>query len=66
MSHGVVVRAYGAKLDQLRGDAYRVARDNKSDWWAEPGDKGTKVCFENAKAKESFTAVCEREKVQYT
>jgi hypothetical protein len=66
MSHCVVVRTYGGKLDQLRGEAYRIARDNNIDWWAEAADTGTKFCFENAKAKASFGAACERENVQYT
>jgi hypothetical protein len=66
MAHCVEVRARGAKLDQLRGEAYRVACDNKTDWWAEASDKATKFCFDNANAQASFAAVCDREKVQYT
>jgi len=31
MSHCIVVRTYGEKLDQLRGAAYRIARDNNAD-----------------------------------
>jgi hypothetical protein len=66
MSHCVVVRAYGGKLDRLRGAAYRIARDNNTDWWAEAAGSGTKFCFEDAKAKVSFSAICERENVQHT
>ena len=62
----VLVVKRGGKLDQLRGEAYRIARDNNTDWWAEAADTGTKFCFENANAKASFRAVCERENVHYT
>ena len=66
MTHCVVVRAHGKKLDRLRADASRVARERKTDWWVEATDKGTAFCFEDANAKTSFSALCERDNVQYT
>jgi hypothetical protein len=66
MPHCVVVRAYGEKLDHLRGEANRIARNNKSDWWAETTEKGTSFCFADINAKSLFTAICERENIQLT
>ena len=50
-TNGLIVRASGRKLDQLRGDASRIAKGNKVDWWIEQADKGTRFCFEDVKAK---------------
>ena len=47
MHYCVVVRAQGKELDYLRGAAYRVSRDAKTDWYAEPRDLGTAFCFED-------------------
>lgn len=55
----LIVRAYGRKLDQLRGEASRIAKGNKVDWWIEQADKGTRSCFEDAEAKKSFASICE-------
>ena len=48
MNYCVVVQARGKELDYLRGEAYRVARDASTDWYAEPRDLDTAFCFENA------------------
>ena len=48
MDYCVVVQAHGKELDYLRGEAYRVARDARTDWCAEPRKLGTAFCFENA------------------
>jgi hypothetical protein len=66
MIYCVVVRAHGSQLDRLRGDAARIARDQKTDWWVETNDKGTAFCFEDANAKIAFNAVCDRDNIQYT
>lgn len=58
-TNGLIVRASGRKLDQLRGDASRIAKGNKVDWWIEQADKGTRFCFEDAEAKKSFASICE-------
>ena len=55
----LIVRAYGKRLDQLRGEASRIAKGSKVDWWIERADKGTRFCFEDAEAKKSFAAICE-------
>jgi len=65
MRHCVVVSASGGKLDHLRGEANRIARNNKSDWWAETTDEGTSFCFADVNAKSLFTAICERENIQF-
>ena len=51
MNFCVVVQARGKELDYLRGEAYRVARDASTDWYAEPRDLGTAFCFENANVR---------------
>lgn len=66
MTHCVIVRAHGRELARLRGDASRVARERKTDWWVEATDKGTAFCFEDANAKTSFSAVCEKDSIQFT
>ena len=52
MNYCVVVHTVGKELDNLRGDAYRVARDASTDWYAEPRDLGT--AFENANVRTRF------------
>jgi len=64
MSYGVVIEIRGKELDQLRGEAYRVARDAKTDWY-EPRDTGTAFCFENADVRDRFCSICEKENVAY-
>jgi hypothetical protein len=55
----LIVRAYGSQLDQLRGEASRISRGQKTDWWVERGDKGARFCFESAEAKRAFASICE-------
>ena len=55
----LIVRAYGRQLDQLRGEASRIARGSEIDWWIEQADKGARFCFENAEAKEVLASICE-------
>ena len=64
MSYCVVIEKRGKELDQLRGEAYRVARDAKTDWY-EPRDTGTAFCFENADVRDRFCSICEKENVSY-
>jgi hypothetical protein len=59
MTNCVIVRAYGRQLDQLRGEASRISRANKIDWWIERGDQGTRFCFEDAETKKAFASICE-------
>jgi hypothetical protein len=66
MNYCVVVHARGKELDYLRGEAYRVARDASTDWYAEPRDLGTAFCFENANVRTWFCAICAKENVDYT
>ena len=56
----LIVKAYGRQLDQLRGEASRIARGSKIDWWIEQGDKGTRFCFEHLEAKKAFASICEK------
>ena len=64
MAHCVIVRAYGRQLDQLRGEASRISRGHKVDWWIEHGGKGTQFCFEDARAKKMFASICDDFAVQ--
>ncbi|WP_369723075.1 hypothetical protein AB8Z38_03040 [Bradyrhizobium sp. LLZ17] len=59
----LIVRAYGRKLDHLRGEASRIAGGSKADWWVERADKGTRFCFDDAAAKNSFALICENSAV---
>ncbi|MGY4285045.1 hypothetical protein ACVWXO_005368 [Bradyrhizobium sp. LM2.7] len=61
----IVVHASGRLLDQLRGEASRVSRANKVDWWMERGDKGTHFCFEDAETKMAFASICENLAISY-
>ncbi len=58
MADCVIVRAYGRQLDQLRGEASRISRGHKVDWWIERGDRGTRFCFESDEAKKAFASTC--------
>jgi hypothetical protein len=51
-------------LDQLRGEAARISRGHKVDWWVERDDEGTRFCFEDAGAKKAFASFCEKFAVQ--
>ncbi|WP_247338155.1 hypothetical protein [Bradyrhizobium sp. CW4] len=55
----LIVRAAGRQLDLLRGEASRIAKSNKVDWWIDRAEVGTRFCFEDAKAKESFALTCD-------
>jgi hypothetical protein len=63
--HCLIVRAYGRQLDQLRGEASRIAKGNKIDWWIERSDQGTYFCFEDADGKKTFAAICEHFAIPY-
>jgi hypothetical protein len=65
MDYCVVVQAHGRELDRLRGEAYRVSRDARADWYVEPRSSGTAFCFENADVRTRFCAVCAKENVAY-
>ncbi|BAR53470.1 hypothetical protein NK6_282 [Bradyrhizobium diazoefficiens] len=45
-------------MDLLRGEASRIAKGSKIDWWIDRADAGTRFCFEDAKAKEIFASTC--------
>ena len=65
MDYCVVVQVRGKQLDQLREEAYRVSRDARTDWYAEPRDLGTAFCFEEANVRSRFCAICVKENVTY-
>jgi hypothetical protein len=50
----LIVRAAGKQLDLLRGEASRIAKENKVDWSIDRADVGTVFCFEDSKAKDAF------------
>jgi len=66
MNYCVVVQARGKELDQLRGEAYRVSRDARVDWYVEPRDSGTAFCFENVDVRTRFCAICAKYNVACT
>jgi hypothetical protein len=55
----LIVRAAGRQLDLLRGEAPRIAKGNKVDWWIDYSDVGIRFCFEDAKVKEAFAKLCD-------
>jgi hypothetical protein len=59
MADCVIVRTYGRQLDQLRGEASRISRANKIDWWIERDVRGTRFCFEDVETKRAFVSICE-------
>ena len=63
MNYCVVVQASGKELDYLRGEAYRVARDASTDWYAEPRNVGTAFCF--ADVSTWLCAICATEHIDY-
>ena len=63
MNYCVVVHARGKELDYLRGEAYRVARDASTDWYAEPRNVGTAFCF--ADVSTWLCAICATEHIDY-
>jgi len=66
MTYCIVVKASGRELDRLRTHAAHIARDQKSDWSVETTEKGKAFCFEHANARASFSAVCERDNIQFS
>jgi hypothetical protein len=65
MDYCVVVQVRGKELDQLREEAYRVSRDARTDWYAEPRDSGTAFCFENADVRTRFCVICTNENIDF-
>ncbi|WP_246649526.1 hypothetical protein [Bradyrhizobium canariense] len=55
----LIVRAAGRQLDLLRGEASRIAKGSNADWWIDQAEVGTRFCFEDTKAKESFALACD-------
>ncbi|WP_314946407.1 hypothetical protein [Bradyrhizobium cosmicum] len=55
----LIVHAAGKQLDLLRGEASRIAKASKVDWSSDRADVGTRFCFEDAKAKETFASACD-------
>jgi hypothetical protein len=60
----LIVRVAGRQLDLLRGEASRIAKGSKIDWWIDRADIGTRFCFEDAQAKKVFASICENLAVQ--
>jgi hypothetical protein len=61
----LVVHAAGRQLDLLRGEASRIAKGNRIDWWIDPADVGARFYFEDAKAKEAFAVTCDNFGIPY-
>ncbi|WP_083514618.1 MULTISPECIES: hypothetical protein [Bradyrhizobium] len=57
--HCLIVHAAGRQLDLLRGEASRIAKGKQINWWTDRGDAGTRFCFEDANAKETFALTCD-------
>jgi hypothetical protein len=55
----LIVHAAGRQLDLLRGEAFRLAKENNISWWTDRADVGTRFCFEDTKAKEAFAITCD-------
>ncbi|TYL88897.1 hypothetical protein FXB40_37540, partial [Bradyrhizobium rifense] len=55
----LIVHAAGRQLDLLRGEAFRIAKENKIGWWTDRADVGTRFCFEDEKAKAAFAITCD-------
>lgn len=43
----------------MRGEASRISRANKIDWWIERDVRGTRFYFEDAETKRAFVSICE-------
>jgi hypothetical protein len=61
----LIVRAAGRQLDLLRSEAFRIARSANVGWWTDRAEVGTKFCFEDAKAKDSFAHACDNLGISY-
>ncbi|MDH2405080.1 hypothetical protein QCM77_34960 [Bradyrhizobium sp. SSUT18] len=57
--NSLIVHAAGKQLDLLRAEASRIAKGSKVGWWIDRADVGTRFCFEDAKAKETFASTCD-------
>jgi hypothetical protein len=57
--HCLIVHAAGRQLDLLRGEASRIAKGEKINWWTDRVEVGTRFCFEDAKAKDVFALACD-------
>lgn len=55
----LIVLASGRKLDLMRSEASRIAKDNNADWWSDRAEVGTRFCFVSAEAKEAFALTCD-------
>ncbi|MBH5372758.1 hypothetical protein [Bradyrhizobium glycinis] len=55
----LIVRAAGKQLDLLRGEAARIAKAANVGWWTDRAEVGTRFCFEDAEAKNSFALICD-------
>jgi hypothetical protein len=55
----LIVRAAGRQLDLLRGEASRIAKGANVGWWTDRAEVGTKFCFEDPQAKDSFALACD-------
>jgi hypothetical protein len=60
----LIVHATGRQLDLLRGEASRIAKGSNVDWWIDRADVGTRFCFEDATAKETFAMPCDKYGIQ--
>jgi hypothetical protein len=57
--HCMIVHAAGKKLDLLRGEASRIAKEKQIAWWTDRAEVGTRFCFEDVAAKEAFALTCD-------
>lgn len=57
--HCLTVPAAGKKLDLLRGEAFRIAKEHQQAWSTDRAEAGTRFCFQDAKAKNAFAVVCD-------
>lgn len=57
--HCLIVRAAGKQLDLLRGEASRIAKGAQAGWWTDRAEVGTKFCFEDVKARDTFALACD-------
>ncbi|MCK1299613.1 hypothetical protein IVB33_18945 [Bradyrhizobium sp. 24] len=55
----LIVVSAGKKLDLLRSEAFRIAKENNADWWSERVDLGTRFCFVSVDAKKAFALTCD-------
>jgi len=58
MASNIIVKAYGRWLDELRGAASRITRDEKFDWSVDGTDKGVRFSFKDARSRDIFAGFC--------